>query len=99
VTLVGSAIRLSSASTSERQTPLRLSLGPVTLIGGATRSGPASRDLCVPADLVFFRSTFVQEADGATRTSDFILRFRRREEAADSLRSAGFVVGDLRRSA
>jgi hypothetical protein len=45
---------------------------------------------------VFFRSTFVFQADGATRTSDFILRFRRREEAADSLRSAGFVVGDLR---
>jgi hypothetical protein len=50
----------------------------------------------VDADLVSFRSTFVFEADGVTLTSDSTLRFRRREEVADSLRSAGFVLDDLR---
>ncbi|MGI8450559.1 MAG: class I SAM-dependent methyltransferase [Streptosporangiaceae bacterium] len=50
----------------------------------------------VQGDLVFFRSTFVFEADGATLTSDSTLRFRRREEVADSLGSAGFVLDDLR---
>jgi len=48
------------------------------------------------ADLVSFRSTFVFEADGTTLTSDSTLRFRRREEVADSLRSAGFELDDLR---
>ena len=50
----------------------------------------------VHADLVSFRSTFVFEADGTTLTSDSTLRFRRREEVADSLRSAGFDLDDLR---
>ena len=50
----------------------------------------------VHADLVSFRSTFVFEADGTTLTSDSTLRFRRREEVADSLRSAGFELDDLR---
>jgi hypothetical protein len=38
----------------------------------------------------------VFEADGTTLTSDSTLRFRRREEVADSLRSAGFDLDDLR---
>ena len=50
----------------------------------------------VHADLVSFRSTFVFEADGTTLTSDSTLRFRLREEVADSLRSAGFDLDDLR---
>lgn len=50
----------------------------------------------VHADLVSFRSTFVFEADGVAMTSDSTLRFRRPEEVADSLRSAGFVLDDLR---
>jgi SAM-dependent methyltransferase len=50
----------------------------------------------VHADLVSFRSTFVFEADGTTLTSDSTLRFRPREEVADSLRSAGFDLDDLR---
>jgi hypothetical protein len=49
----------------------------------------------IHADLVSFRSTFVFEADGTTLTSDSTLRFRRREEVADSLRSAGFDLDDL----
>ncbi len=47
-------------------------------------------------DLVSFCSTFVFEADGATLTSDSTLRFRGRGEVADSVRSAGFTVDDLR---
>lgn len=50
----------------------------------------------VRGDLVSFRSTFVFESDRATLTSDSTLRFRRREEVADSLMSAGFVVDDVR---
>jgi SAM-dependent methyltransferase len=50
----------------------------------------------VHADLVSFRSTFVFEADGTSLTSDSTLRFRRRQEVADSLRSAGFELDDLR---
>jgi hypothetical protein len=50
----------------------------------------------VHADLVTFRSTFVFQADGTTLTSDSTLRFRRREEVADSLRLAGFELDDLR---
>jgi len=47
-------------------------------------------------ELVSFRSTFVFEADRVTLTSDSTLRFRRAEEVADSLMSAGFVVDELR---
>jgi hypothetical protein len=51
----------------------------------------------IRGDLVSFRSIFVFEADGAaTQTSESTLRFRRREEVADSLMAAGFVVDDLR---
>jgi hypothetical protein len=50
----------------------------------------------VRGDLVSFRSTFVFEADRATLTSGSTLRFRRREEAGDSLILAGFAVDDLR---
>ena len=50
----------------------------------------------IRGDLVSFRSVFVFEADGATLTSELTLRFRRREEVADSLMAAGFVVDDLR---
>ena len=50
----------------------------------------------IRGDLVSFRSVFVFEADGATLTSELTLRFRRRDEVADSLMAAGFVVDDLR---
>ena len=47
-------------------------------------------------DLVSFRSIFTFEADGTTLTSELTLRFRQRDEVADSLMAAGFVVDDLR---
>jgi SAM-dependent methyltransferase len=50
----------------------------------------------VRGGLVSFRSTFIFGADGAVMTSDSTLRFRRREEVADSLTSAGFVLEDVR---
>jgi SAM-dependent methyltransferase len=50
----------------------------------------------VRGDLVSFRSIFVFEADGAVMTSDSTLRFRGREEVADSLASAGFALKDVR---
>jgi SAM-dependent methyltransferase len=50
----------------------------------------------VRGGLVSFRSIFVFEADGAVMTSDSTLRFRRREEVADSLASAGFALEDIR---
>jgi SAM-dependent methyltransferase len=50
----------------------------------------------VQGDLVSFRSMFVFEADGAVLTSESTLRFRQRDEVADSLMAAGFVVDDLR---
>jgi SAM-dependent methyltransferase len=50
----------------------------------------------VRGDLVSFRSNFVFEADGAVLTSDSTLRFRRREEVAGSLASAGFVLASVR---
>jgi len=46
--------------------------------------------------LVSFRSTFVFEKDGAVLTSDSTLRFRTSAEIEKSLRSAGFVVEDVR---
>ena len=48
------------------------------------------------ADLVSFQSIFVFEADGTALTSETTLRFRRRDEVADSLMAAGFIVDDLR---
>ena len=50
----------------------------------------------IGGDLVSFRSIFVFEADGAVLTSESTLRFRRRDEVADSLMAAGFTVDDLR---
>ena len=47
-------------------------------------------------DLVSFRSIFTFEADGTTLISESTLRFRQRDEVADSLMAAGFVVDDLR---
>jgi SAM-dependent methyltransferase len=46
--------------------------------------------------LVSFRWTFVLERDGAELTSDSTLRFRSREELAESLTAAGFAVDDVR---
>ncbi|OZM73657.1 SAM-dependent methyltransferase [Amycolatopsis antarctica] len=46
--------------------------------------------------LVSFRHTFVFEADGSVLTSDSTLRFREREEVADSLTAAGFTVDEVR---
>ena len=50
----------------------------------------------IRGDLVSFRSVFTFEADGATLTSESTLRFRGRDEVADSLMAAGFGVDDLR---
>jgi SAM-dependent methyltransferase len=50
----------------------------------------------VRGDLVSFRSTVVFEADGVVLTSDSTLRFRHRDETADSLLSAGFVLEGIR---
>lgn len=50
----------------------------------------------VRGDLVSFRSTVVFEADGVVLTSDSTLRFRHRDETADSLTSAGFVLEGIR---
>jgi SAM-dependent methyltransferase len=50
----------------------------------------------VRGDLVSFRSTFLFEADGAVLTSESTLRFRHFKEVADSLRSAGFVLDEVR---
>lgn len=46
--------------------------------------------------LVSFRATFVFEADGAVLASDSTLRFRGRDELADSLAAAGFAVQEIR---
>ena len=48
------------------------------------------------ADLVSFQSIFVFEGDGAVLTSETTLRFRRRDEVADSPMAAGFIADDLR---
>jgi SAM-dependent methyltransferase len=50
----------------------------------------------IRGDLVSFRSVFLFEADGTIMTSDSTLRFRRREEVADSLASAGLALEDVR---
>ncbi len=51
-------------------------------------------DVTLP--MVSFRSTFVFESDGAVLTSESTLRFRSRDEIDSSLRSAGFVIEDIR---
>jgi SAM-dependent methyltransferase len=50
----------------------------------------------VQETLVSFRSTFVFESDGVVLTSDSTLRFRTREELANSLSEAGFTVEEVR---
>jgi SAM-dependent methyltransferase len=50
----------------------------------------------VQGSLVSFRVTFVFGSDGAVLTSDSTLRFRSREELADSLAAAGLAVEGVR---
>jgi hypothetical protein len=50
----------------------------------------------VSVDLVTFRWTVRFAADGTELTSDSTLRFRSREEIAESLRAAGFDVDEVR---
>src|SRR5215475_3326554 len=50
----------------------------------------------VSGDLVTFRWTVRFAADGAELTSDSTLRFRSRQETAESLRAAGFDVDEVR---
>jgi SAM-dependent methyltransferase len=46
--------------------------------------------------LVSFRGTFVFDSDGAMLTSESTLRFRTRDEIADSLHAVGLTVDDVR---
>ncbi|MEQ1812286.1 MAG: class I SAM-dependent methyltransferase [Terricaulis sp.] len=50
----------------------------------------------VVGDLVAFRWTHVFESDGATVSSDSVLRFRRREEVEFSLEEAGYALQEVR---
>lgn len=50
----------------------------------------------VSGELVSFRQTYVFEEDGAVLISDSTLRFRHRDEVADSLLAAGFSVDEVR---
>ena len=50
----------------------------------------------VSGQLVSFRGTCVFEEDGAVLISDSTLRFRRRDEVAGSLLTAGFAVAEVR---
>lgn len=50
----------------------------------------------VRGSLVSFRHTYVFDSDGAVLTSDSTLRFRGRDEVADSLLAAGLIVDDVR---
>lgn len=50
----------------------------------------------VRPNLVSFRWTFIFDVDSSELTSDSTLRFRSREEFADSLSAAGFSVLDVR---
>jgi hypothetical protein len=50
----------------------------------------------VSGQLVSFRGTYVFEEDGAILISDSTLRFRGRDEVADSLLTAGFAVAEVR---
>jgi SAM-dependent methyltransferase len=52
--------------------------------------------LDVSLPLVTFRDTTVFHADGTTLTSESTLRFRTRDEIAESLEAAGFGVVDVR---
>ncbi len=46
-------------------------------------------------ELVTFRGTIIFEKDGTVRTSDSKLRFRERDEVAESLERAEFIVEDV----
>ncbi|MDR6224393.1 class I SAM-dependent methyltransferase [Desmospora profundinema] len=50
----------------------------------------------VQGSLVSFRWTYIFESDGAVITSDSTLRFRSREEIANSLQDAGLSVDEIR---
>ena len=50
----------------------------------------------VEGPLVSFRSTFVFEGDGAVLTSDSTLRFRTKDELAQSLSDAELTVQEVR---
>lgn len=50
----------------------------------------------VQGPLVSFRSTFAFESDGVVLTSESTLKFRTREELADSLSEAAFRVEEIR---
>jgi ubiquinone/menaquinone biosynthesis C-methylase UbiE len=50
----------------------------------------------VEGNLVSFRMTFVFDSDGAVLTSDSTLRFRSRDELANSLIAANLVVDEVR---
>ena len=49
----------------------------------------------VEGSLVSFRTTFVFAGDGAVLTSDSTLRFRSRDELANSLAAAGLAVEEV----
>jgi SAM-dependent methyltransferase len=64
-----------------------------------TPSGPVTTwiDLTsAEGSLVAFRTTFVFDRDGATLTSDSVLRFRSRDELARSVVASGLVVDEVR---
>lgn len=46
--------------------------------------------------LVTFHSTLIFHADGTVLTSESTLRFRSRDEIADSLDAAGFTLHEVR---
>jgi ubiquinone/menaquinone biosynthesis C-methylase UbiE len=50
----------------------------------------------VKGNLVSFRTTFVFDSDGAVLTSDSTLRFRGRDELANSLIAASLVIDEIR---
>jgi precorrin-6B methylase 2 len=63
----------------------------------ATSTGPTGTTATsTEGGLVAFRTTFVFGADGATLTSDSVLRFRSREELARSVVASGLVVEEVR---
>jgi SAM-dependent methyltransferase len=50
----------------------------------------------IHGSFVSFRHTYIFEGDGVVITSDSTLRFRSREEIADTLRDAGMSVDEIR---
>ena len=105
VTLIDSAIWSSSGAWSSRPVTRPRRRGgngiapgsrPRADVPGAGAVQSWAEVTGIRGDLVSFRSIFVFEADGVALTSESTLRFRRRDEVADSLMAAGFVVDDLR---